>query len=128
MPRFILRKLVRDKIVDYQINRGQKPDYRILDAEEYVRELARKIAEEAQEIPSAPEGKYAEELADVQQAVDDLREKLGVSSEEVAQAQAAKNKKSGAFKKGLYVDTLEVPDGDEWVEYYRKEPDRFPEI
>jgi predicted house-cleaning noncanonical NTP pyrophosphatase (MazG superfamily) len=128
MPKFRFAKLVRDDIVDQRLAAGSKPDYRILDKSEHVQELIKKIVEEAQEIPTAASGKLAEEIADVQQAVDDLREKLGVSSEEVAKAQQAKNEKAGAFKKGVYIESLEIDDDDEWVPYFRKNADRYPEV
>jgi hypothetical protein len=68
------------------------------------------------------------EIADVQQALDDLKEKCGLTSEDIAKAQAQKNEKNGAFKKGLYVDYVEVDSDSEWAAYYRDNADRYPEI
>jgi hypothetical protein len=68
------------------------------------------------------------EIADVQQALDDLKEQYGLTSEDVAKAQVAKNKKNGAFKKGLYVDYVEVDNDSKWATYYRNNADRYPEI
>jgi predicted house-cleaning noncanonical NTP pyrophosphatase (MazG superfamily) len=128
MPRFVLKKLVRDKIVEYQQGRGQKPDFRTLSDDEYLVEISKKIAEEANELASASKDKLVEELADVQQAIDDLMEREGIDRSSVLAAQEAKNERNGAFKNGHYIDTLELDDDDEWVEYYRKEPGRFPEV
>lgn len=128
MPTFKFDKLVRDKIVDHQIASGAKPAYHVLDAAAHKRELVRKITEEAEEILGAPADAVAEEIADVQQALDDLKALYGVNDADVAAAQKAKNDKNGAFKKGLYVDAVTVDEADKWVSYYRDNADRYPEI
>lgn len=64
----------------------------------------------------------------MQQAIDNLKELYGVTDEAVRQAQAAKNKKNGAFKKGHFVESVEVKEDNPWIEYYRKNADRYPEI
>lgn len=128
MPRFSFSKLVRDKIVEHQITSGAKPKYRQLDDEEHKKELVHKIIEEAEEILDASSEEVAGEIADVQQALDDLKEKYGLSEQEIKDAQESKNDKNGAFKKGLYVEYVDVAETDKWAEYYRKNPDRYPEI
>jgi predicted house-cleaning noncanonical NTP pyrophosphatase (MazG superfamily) len=128
MPKFTFAKLVRDKIVEQQLASGAKPTYRQLDAEEHKQELIKKIIEEAKEVVDASPADIAAELADVQQALDDLKELCGASDEAVAQAQTAKNEKAGAFKKGLYIESVEVDEHDKWAAYYRKNADRYPEI
>jgi predicted house-cleaning noncanonical NTP pyrophosphatase (MazG superfamily) len=128
LPKFKFSKLVRDKIVDHQIASGAKPSFRQLNATEHKNELVNKIIEEANEINHAPPEDVAAEIADVQQAIDDLKELYGLSEDDIARAQAAKNDKNGAFKKGLFVDYVEVNEGDRWIDYYRKNSDRYPEI
>jgi len=128
MPTFKFDKLVRDKIIEHQINSGAKPAYHLLGAEDHKRELVQKIMEEAAEISGAPAGEVAEEIADVQQALDDLKALYGLSDEDVRVAQAAKNAKNGAFAKGIYVDAVTVSEGDKWIAYYRDNADRYPEI
>jgi predicted house-cleaning noncanonical NTP pyrophosphatase (MazG superfamily) len=128
MPKFKFAKLVRDKIVDHQIASGAQPTYRQLSDEEHKKELIKKIQEEAQEIAEASADEVAAEIADVQQAIDDLKEKYGLTSQDVATAQAAKNAKNGAFKKGLYVESVEVAEDNSWTDYYRQNADRYPEI
>jgi predicted house-cleaning noncanonical NTP pyrophosphatase (MazG superfamily) len=128
MPRFKFSKLVRDKIVEHQIASGVKPSFRRLSAAEHKSELIHKIVEEAQEIAQASPEDVAAEIADVQQAVDDLRSLYGLSCDDIAKAQRAKNRKSGAFKKGIYIDYVDVDEDYEWIDYYRKNADRYPEI
>src|SRR5579883_2407794 len=104
MPKFRFAKLVRDNIVDNQIANGARPTYHQLDAAEHKRLLVEKIVEEAREIAAAPADELASEIADVQQALDDLREMYGLPPEHVTAAQAAKRQKNGAFKRGIYID------------------------
>ena len=128
MPIFKLDKLVRDGIVDHQLSLGQKPEFRILNPQEHRRALLRKLVEEVQEISNSDTKEAAGELADVQQALDDLVKLYGLTKREVAVAQERKAKKSGAFVKGVFIETLETDENDPWTEYYRKDPERFPEI
>jgi predicted house-cleaning noncanonical NTP pyrophosphatase (MazG superfamily) len=128
MPKFKFAKLVRDKIIDHQLTTGAITTYRQLDPNEHKNELVNKIIEESQEITQAKPEEIAMEIADVQQALDDLKEKCGFTNEDIAKAQAMKNEKNGAFKKGLYIDYVEVADDSEWAAYYRDNADRYPEI
>lgn len=128
MLKFKFGKLVRDKIVDHQLSSGAKPKHYILDDLQHKRELVNKISEEAQEIIHASSDNIASEIADVQQAIDDLKEKFGISHEDVANAQQAKLQKNGAFKNGVFLEYVEVQEDDDWVEYYRSNADRYPEI
>jgi predicted house-cleaning noncanonical NTP pyrophosphatase (MazG superfamily) len=128
MPKFTFAKLVRDKIVDQQLASGAKPVYRKLGQKEHRQALVDKIIEEAKEIVQAPSNKVATEIADVQQAIDDLTELFGLSTADITQAQAAKNAKNGAFKQGIYVDYVEVDTTDPWATYYRQNADRYPEV
>lgn len=128
MPIFKFYKLVRDRIVEQQIASGAKPTFYQLASEEHKRRLVDKIIEEAKELTEADPNDVVAELADVQQAIDDLRGLYGVTGEAVRQAQAAKNERNGAFKKGLFVESVEVKEDNPWIEYYRKNADRYPEI
>lgn len=125
MLKFKFAKLVRDKIVDHQIASGAKPVYRQLGPEEHRRELVNKIIEEAAEITEASPEEIAAEIADAQQALDDLTERYGLTSKDIATAQLKKNDKNGTFKKGLFVEYVEVDENDKWAEYYRKKADRL---
>lgn len=128
MPKFKFDKLVRDKIVERQIASGAVPAHRQLNRQEHKNALIDKIIEESQEITRARPEEIAMEIADVQQALDDLKEIYDLTSEDVAQAQAEKNEKNGAFKKGIYIDYVDVNSDSDWAAYYRKNADRYPEI
>ena len=128
MPTFKYAKLVRDKIVDHLIASGGTAVYRQLTRIEHRHELVHKIIEEAGEITTADPQDVAAEIADVQQALDDLMALYGLTRKDITKEQSAKNKKNGAFRKGLYVDQVTLRDDDEWVQYYRKHTDRYFEI
>ncbi len=128
MAKFVFKKLVRDKIVAQQLAAGAKPHYKRLQEPEHIQALVEKIIEEAQEIADAPTQDRANEIADVQQALDDLKEQCHLTDKDVENAQYAKRDKNGAFREGLYIDYVEINDNDPWVTYYRAHPDRYPEI
>ncbi|HJP96510.1 MAG TPA: nucleoside triphosphate pyrophosphohydrolase [Candidatus Saccharimonadales bacterium] len=128
MPKFIFNKLVRDKIVEQQIASGADPEYYTLDKTEHAEALVAKILEEAQEIPVSNRDEAIKEIADVQQALDDLKTILGLDDQEIANAQAVKNERAGAFTGGIFVESVTVDEGDKWVDYYRKNADKYPEV
>jgi predicted house-cleaning noncanonical NTP pyrophosphatase (MazG superfamily) len=128
MLKFGFKKLVRDKIVQRQQAQGCEPLYWQLSHDEHVQHLIKKVIEETQEIAAAPKHELAAEIADAQQALDDLRHVLSVSAADVRAEQAKKNTKYGAFVEGLYVEHVLVPEDNEWVEHFRENPDRYPEL
>lgn len=128
MPRFKLNKLIRDKLpTDYE-KAGQKAVYRKLTLPEHKAELIRKIIEEASEININDDNEeITGEIADIQQVLDDLVFVFGIDQKQIDIIKQIKNEKKGGFRDGAFVDTLELTDTDEWVSYYRKRPDIFPE-
>ncbi len=129
MPIFILNKLVRDKLRSEYERLNQQATYRALSRNEHVQTLKQKIAEEAAEIPlNSTSDDVVHELADVQQALDDLAGLQHISSEHIRQVQQQKFDKKGGFTAGTYVETLTLDDTDEWVEYYRRSPALYHEV
>lgn len=130
MPRFYLNKLVRDGVVDNMREMGQTPHVRQLTPPERARELIHKFIEEATELLAAMDregGQPKVELADLKQLYIDCAAALGMTDAEIEEARAARYAKVGGFAKGLFVEALDLPEGDTWIEYYRKEPERFVE-
>lgn len=129
MPKFELNKLVRDGLKGEYERDGQKPTYRELSPSDHKKELIGKIIEEALEIQL---DNYKEvnlgELADIQQALKDLSELFGITSEQIEDIRRSKFDKKGGFLDGVFVETIELSDQDEWVKYYRQNPERFKEI
>jgi len=123
----MFNKLVRDKIIEHQLAIGAKPKYKLLNKDQHILELVKKISEEADEVLSANVENVASEIADIQQAVDDLIAIYGLSKEEVLREQKTKKNKNGSFKKGIYIEYLDLDEDNEWVKYYRNNSDRYPE-
>ena len=130
MPKFQFNKLVRDGMLAMYERIGQKAKYRKLSKAEHTKALTEKIIEETLELSTheAEGQEVIDEIADIQQALDDLKSLHSISDDQVAKAQTIKKDKKGGFAKGFFVETLELEDGDEWVSYYRREPKKYPEL
>lgn len=132
MPKFYFEKLVRDKVVDDCVGdpKVTETNYRVLEGSEYVRELIRKVHEEADEIPVGEQIDSQEalsELADLQGAVDALREALGFSEDQVMEAGARKTAKKGGFRNRQYIEYVILADDSEWIDIFRSQPDKYRE-
>lgn len=122
MPIFEFNKLVRDKIVERQEASGATPHWRKLSPQEHRQELVRKAKEELREIPlddQDPE-RVIEELADAYEALDSLCRVLGVGRAQVELAQRDKAVQFGSFDEGVYIERVELEEGDPWVEELRQ--------
>ena len=91
MPVFRFHKLVRNKIIQHQITSGANPTYRTLSKSEHQEALVAKIIEEAKEITSANSDAVASEIADVQQAIDDLTALHELTIDDIHAAKQRKN-------------------------------------
>ena len=103
--RYTYNKLVRDKIhedIDSEI--GRKCKYKILDDEEYLKELNRKVLEEANEFI---EENSIEELGDLMEVINAIMKLKGYSMEEVKEAMRAKEEKKGVFNNKIFLEYVD---------------------
>lgn len=129
MPTFIFNKLIRDKLKDDYEKMHQTAVYKKLTDDEYKKALKEKLLEETEELIRAVSVEdVAKELADIEQVLEDLRSTYSIAPGVIKEQKQAKYDKKGGFEKRLFVETLELKDSDEWVEYYRSQPDVFQEI
>ena len=106
--RYTYNKLVRDKIPENIDNQsGKKSKYRILEDNEYLIELNKKIIEEANEFI---EENSIEELGDLMEVINAIMKLKGYTIEEVYKVMKNKADKKGAFNSKIY---LEYVDEDE---------------
>jgi hypoxanthine-DNA glycosylase len=126
--RFKFTKLVRDKIVSDIIANGNYPHWKTLSHEEYLKELKKKILEESQEILNANDKELLEEIADVQEIIDNLVIALGKTKRDLTLQQKIKNTKRGSFKRREYIEYVDVPDNDKVIQFYLGHSDKYPEI
>ncbi|WP_404354871.1 nucleoside triphosphate pyrophosphohydrolase [Cytobacillus firmus] len=107
MPTY--NKLVRDGIPEIIEKTGKKFSTRILDDNEYIKELKKKSFEELQEYVETNNKEDAiEELADVLEIIHALAEYHGASIEEVEEIRKQKAEKRGGFKEKIFL--IEVED------------------
>ncbi len=130
MLTFQFNKLVRDKLPQLYARLQQTIVTKKLSKDELLVALRQKLIEEASELPleSGMHAEIVSELSDVEQVMDDIRSQLGISCEEVNEAKQKKFVKKGGFSDGIFVEQIQLNEDDEWVDYYRAEPLKYPEI
>ena len=100
----IYNKLVRDKITDIIEADGRIAKYRILDENEYRRELNKKLQEEVKEYL---EDNNVEELADIVEVIYGILNSMDVSIKEFEKIRINKQEQRGAFEKKIYLEEAE---------------------
>lgn len=131
MALFIYAKLVRDRIWQLELDAGHTPKGKHLRGLALKRALLTKLTEEATEIPVAKTAtkEVIEELADVQQVLDDLAHEYGITKAQIGRARRAKLAKKGGFRAGIYIDTVEITDEtDPFLIKFRADPAKYPEV
>jgi len=97
-------KLIRDRILEIIKTVGEKPYSRVLNKKEYLKEIKKKILEEAKELTKAKNKKeIVNEIVDIQELIDVLTSELGFTKTGIKRQQKIKNKKRGGFKKKLFL-------------------------
>ena len=109
--KYVYNKLVRDKIPE-EINKksDRKANYRILDDNEYLKELDKKLFEEAHEFV---EEHSVEELADLMEVISAIMISKNISLGDVERARNIKNEKKGKFENKIYLIDVEQDYADE---------------
>ena len=97
------KKLVRDKIPEIIKQNGEEPICRILEDEEYLKELNIKLLEEANEFIEA---RNVEELADIMEVLDALVKVYNINWVDVKKEQESKKDKRGAFENKIYLEGI----------------------
>lgn len=129
MPEFKLNKLIRDKLPDEYERLGQVACYRRLSVDEHKIALIDKIAEEARELrASNSDIDIKSEIADIQQVINDLVELCNINPADIEICMKQKYLKKGGFKNAIFIETIKLNNDDEWIEYYRSNPETFPEV
>lgn len=105
----VYNKLVRDLIPEIIQKDNKKCTTKILDEENYVIELKKKLVEELEEYQEATSNEEAiEELADILELMHALAEVHGSSMGEVEEVRKEKAEARGGFKDRIYL--IEVED------------------
>ena len=96
-------KLVRDRIIDIIRANGENPIYHTLSDEEYLKELHKKLFEEATEFI---EEDNPEELADLLEVIYAIAKHKNINMEEVENIRINKREKRGGFEDKIYLETV----------------------
>ena len=109
--KYTYNKLVRDKIpANIDSITGRKANWRIMDDEEYIKELNKKLLEEAHEFI---EENAVEELADIMEVIQSIMRAKNISYEELKKVQALKREQKGGFYNRVYLIDVEQDKVDE---------------
>ena len=101
------KKLVRDKIPEIILSKGETPVTRILSNEEYKLELEKKLKEEYLEVLEASGDSRMEELADMLEVIEALANVENKTLEDVMNVKKIKKEKRGGFKDKIYLEGVE---------------------
>lgn len=104
----VFNKLVRDKIPDIILADNQLPVTRILNDDEYVEELNKKLLEEVNEYL---DGNNIMEIVDILEVLRAILDQKGVSIEEIEEKRKKKAQKRGAFKDKVFLEKI-MENGD----------------
>jgi predicted house-cleaning noncanonical NTP pyrophosphatase (MazG superfamily) len=97
-------KLVRDGIPTVIEANGETPETHVATDDEYRRRLHEKLDEEVTEFHDDPS---AEELADIREVIDALREVHDIDEDAVVRARHEKAEDRGRFEDGVVLDAVE---------------------
>ena len=101
------KKLVRDRIPEIILSKGETPITRVLDDMGYKDELEKKLHEEYLEVLDAEGENRIEELADMLEVMEALASVENKTLEDVLSVKAKKQEKRGAFKDKIYLEGVE---------------------
>ena len=108
--KYIYNKLVRDKIPKNIISmKGKKCNYRILNNDEYLKELDKKLFEEAHEFI---EEHSIDELADLMEVLFAIMKERNISIKDVENTRRIKNNQKGSFNDKIYLIDVEQEEID----------------
>ena len=100
----VYNKLVRDKIPEIIMKSGKTAHCHVLDNNEYIAELDRKLNEECAEYQS---DKSIEELADMLEVMYAIAEARGYSVAELERVRLEKAEKRGGFSERIFLEYVE---------------------
>ena len=101
MSKIYYNKLIRDKIPDIILGKGELCDVRpIVDDDEFHQELMKKVVEEAKALSMVrTKEEFLEEFSDLMLVLDTLNEYLQLSEEDVRQAMDRNIERKGLYQK-----------------------------
>lgn len=125
--RFLVEKLIRDKLPQMMRDQGLTVFDRRLDEAEFVAALKAKLVEEAAEVQDAATSvELVGELADVMEVIRALAEVSGISLEEIEAHRVMKRAERGGFDERVFNAAVEGGDDLPATAYYLARPKQYP--
>lgn len=129
MAKFICNKLARDNTIEGMAKDAIRTTYKQLQHKELLEALRKKLLEEALEVAEATERmQVVNELADVFEVLDALRGVYHITNAEVSAAKRKIYRKRGGFKKGIFLEAIEMSENHPSVKHFRASPNRYLEV
>jgi Uncharacterized conserved protein len=100
----VFNKLVRDKIPEIILRNGGTPEYEVLEDDDYIKMLDKKLAEECKEVLSALNTQdKIEELADLMEVVMAIIKYLKVDFKALENIRLEKRNRRGGFDSRIFL-------------------------
>ena len=104
-------KLVRDRIPEIIRRNGEMPTVRVMDTDEYRRELLYKLIEESEELRQAgydsQDPQFLAEVADVAEVFDAILDEFAVTREGLDEMRAKRAEERGRFKEQIFLESVQ---------------------
>ncbi len=111
MEKFYHKKLIRDKIPEIIKANNGKYELRVMEKDEFRKELKKKLVEESKELIEAEKSELGKELADVLEIIKSIAESENISFELIEEKQEQRRQERGGFKKRLFLIWSDKPAG-----------------
>mgnify|MGYP002579473857 FL=1 len=102
----VYNKLVRDKIPNIIEEKGETPVIKVLNENDYKKELEKKLYEEYKEVIEACGDERIEELADMLEVIRALASLENKNLNDIIDIADKKNKKRGAFDEKIFLEKV----------------------
>ena len=127
---FRFDKLVTDRVVENSLAEEHTLEitYRRLTGAPLLRELRRKLIEEACEIPVTDKvtDDVLDEIVDAQVVLDEIKRRYDIDEESFRDHRQKRKAKKGTFSEGFFVDSVTLHEDSPWIEYFEADPTRYP--
>ncbi|MBA3047867.1 nucleoside triphosphate pyrophosphohydrolase [Patescibacteria group bacterium] len=101
-------KLVRDNIPEIIKADNCRPNIRKLGKQEYLKELMKKLKEEAEELINAKdnEKELAKEISDVYEVIDAIIDYYNLDKDKISEFKKERKEKRGGFEKRIFLESI----------------------
>lgn len=129
MEKYKINKLVRDRIIEILEKQDVEIDYHLLDKNEHIKALKKKLVEESNEVLNTfSKEELIEEISDVIEVIEMLKKLTNISSEDILEKQIEKKQLKGSFEEGHFANFAQLDKDHPLVNFYKKDPEKYPKI